>query len=254
MNNNNNNNNNNGENADLKRQLEALQQKVNKICERNKQLEKRVDVLENTKRKLADQVESLESKIIVSEEVSTRLSLELDRLDQYNRRSNLIIKNIDLPANPDEETHEDVEEIVKKVIKDDLEMPDSIFKDIDKFHRNGFIKTQRGKRKQNIIVRFKSHASRYACLIKKKQLKSNKISPNLTRNRGKILHKASEIINEKKPSAIEFAFANIHGDLQIRLAEPCDGKKVHPFNSLNELDTFLLDNNLISNAIFDTSE
>ena len=44
-----NNNNNNNENADLKRQLEALQQKVNKICERNKQLEKRVGVLENVK-------------------------------------------------------------------------------------------------------------------------------------------------------------------------------------------------------------
>ena len=178
--------NNQSSEAELKRQIEALQQKVNKLCDRNKELEKRVDVLENSKRNLSEKVELLETKISISEEVSTRLSNELDRLDQYTRRSNLIIKNVELPENA-EETQRDVEEIVKKVIKGDLEMPDSILNDIDKFHRNGYIKNQRGKRTQNIIVRFKSHSSRYACLIKKKQKKYKKISPNLTRNRGKIL-------------------------------------------------------------------
>ena len=132
-------------------------------------------------------------------------------------------------------------------------MPDTVLADVDKFHRNGFVKTKHGKRQQNIIVKFKSHASRYACLIKKKQLKCKNIAPNLSKNRGKILHKASELINEKKPSTVKFVFANIHGDLQIRLAEPCNGKMVHPFNSLKELDNFLLENNLIISPIFDTS-
>ena len=38
--------------AELKRQLESLQQKVNKHANNNKSLEEKVDVLENTKRKL----------------------------------------------------------------------------------------------------------------------------------------------------------------------------------------------------------
>ena len=122
--------------------------------------------------------------------------------------------------------------------------------DIDKFHRNGFIKKSGHKQTQNIIVKFKSHESRYECLRQKKVTKSKKIAPNLTRNRGKLLHEVSSIIKDNKIDAIEFAFANIHGDLQIRLAEPVEGSKVHPFESLKELDDFLLGNNVIPESYF----
>ena len=112
--------------AELKRQLESLQQKVNKLANNNKSLEEKVDVLENTKRKLIDRVEILETKMSVSENVTSRLTAELDRLDQYNRRSNLVIKNINLPDDPKSETQDDIKVIVKKVIKEDLQLPDTI--------------------------------------------------------------------------------------------------------------------------------
>ena len=147
------------------KQLEALQQKVNKLATKNKNLEERVDILENTKRKLCDKVELLESKIIISEGVTSKLVREVDRLDQYNRRSNLIIKNIELKEN---KTYKDVEKIVNKVLKEDLDLPAEVLNDIDKFHCNGFVKKiSENKKKQNIIVRFKSHSSSYACLSKK---------------------------------------------------------------------------------------
>lgn len=246
----NNNNNNNADVAELKKQIEALQQKVNKLFNKNKTLEERVDVLDNTKRKLTDKVEALESKVAICEVVNFNLSNEVDRLDQYTRRSNIIIKNIKLPDDPKQETNEDVKKIVKKAIKDDLKLPDTILEDVDKFHRNGIIKQNGGIKTQNVIVRFKSHSSRYACLLKKRDLKSNKIAPNLTRKRGQLLFNTTKIIKDKMLSQIEFVFANIHGDLQVRLAEPIEGTKVHPFDSLKQLDDFLLTHNVISESCF----
>ena len=243
-------NNNTNNEAELKRQIESLQQKVNKLFAKNKSLEERVDVLENTKRKLSDKVEALESKMAVCEVINSNLSIEVDRLDQYTRRSNMIIKNMDLPDDPKQETNEDIKKLVKKVIKDDLKLPDSIFDDVDKFHRNGLVKNNGNKKTQNVIVRFKSHNSRYVCLMKKKEMKYKKIAPNLTRKRSKLLFDTSTIIKDKLLTQIEFAFANIHGDLHVRLAEPIKGSKVHPFNSMKQLDDFLLDNNVISESCF----
>ena len=96
----------------------------------------------------------------ICEVVNSNLSIEVDRLDQYTRRSNIIIKNIKLPDDPKQETNEDIKNIVKNVLKDDLKLPDSILDDVDKFHRNGMIKNNGSKKIQNVIVRFKTHTSR----------------------------------------------------------------------------------------------
>ena len=108
------------------------------------------------------------------------------------------------------------------------------------------------KKTQNVIVRFKSHSSRYACLMKKKEMKCKKIAPNLTRKRSKLLFDTTNIIKDKLLTQIEFAFANINGDLHVRLAEPIEGSKVHPFSSLKQLDDFLLDHNVISESLCST--
>ena len=239
--------NNNNDIADLKRQLESLQNKVNKLVSKNKEVETRLDLAENKNRKLVDKIEELESTLIVNKEVTSRLSLEVDRLDQYGRRSNIILKNVDLP---DEESREEVRSIVMKTLKDDLKVNEKIINDIDKFHRTGFVKKANGKKKQNIIVRFKSHTSRYACLEKKKHSKSIKIAPNLTQRRGKMLYDASKIIEEKDIASVNFVFANNHGDLHVRLSEPLDGKSVFAFKNLEELDNLLLSNRLISQSYF----
>lgn len=242
------NNNNNTDTVELKRQLESLQQKFNKLFTRNKETESRLDLMENKNRKLEEKVEILEASLAINKEVTTRLSLEVDRLDQYTRRSNIILKNVELPIDR-KESPEEVKKIVLKTLKDDLQMNNEVISDIDKFHRTGYVKNNKGKKQQNIIVRFKSHCSRYACMEKKKR-SNTKLAPNLTHRRGKLLYDASQIIKDNEITAIEFVFANINGDLQVRLAEPLDGKSVYPFKNFDELDDLLLSNRLIQQSYF----
>ena len=85
---------------------------------------------------------------------------------------------------------------------------------------------------------------------KNKQRKQNLLGPNLTRTRGKLLYEASQTIKDKKLSGVQFVFANIHGDLHVRLTNPCNDSEVHPFETLQDLDTFLMDNGIINESCF----
>ena len=132
-----------------------------------------------------------------------------------------------------------------------MQLSDEVVNDIDKYHRTGYSKRNKnGKKTQNIRIRFKTHKSRYACLEKKKNAKTGKLSPNLTKKRGKILYDAGNIIKDKEINSIDFVFANRHGDLQVRLATPYEGKQVFPFYSLQDLDDFLLERRLIDEPKF----
>ena len=86
--------------------------------------------------KLEGKIDVLEARVAIAENVSDKLCLELDRLDQYHRRSNIIIRNAVLPDN---ETDQAVEGIVKKVIEKDLKLPEATA-DLDKFHRVGRVR------------------------------------------------------------------------------------------------------------------
>ena len=215
--------------AELKRQVELM--------------EARITVLESSNKSLEGKVESLESRVKISERVSDQLSLDLDRLDQYHRRSNIIIRDVFVP---EKETLEDVKKNVHNIITKDLGLPKMVSK-IDKLHRVGIIKEKDGKKMQNVIVRFKSHFARYAVYNERKKAKNIKISTNLTKRRGKLLFDVSNAV--KEVGNVQFCFANINGDLKIRLVEPYNGKQVFSFNSLNELNSLLLKMGLIEESI-----
>ena len=117
-------------------------------------------------------------------------------------------------------------------------------KDIDKTHRVGRVRNlNNGKKVQNIVVRFRSHRSRYNVYFKKDQLKNGlKIGPHLTNHRAKLLYDslyASEI------DGVEFTYANLHGDLCVRLTRVHNEKQVHQFTSLEELHQILVDAKLV---------
>ena len=209
-------------------------------------MERKLDLVVNKNRKLEEKLEELESIILVNKEVTTKLSQELDRLDQYHRQSNIVLKNVKLPEN---EKDEDVKALVLKSLKDELNMDENVIADIDKFHRIGYIKKNGDKKTQNIIVRFKSYSSRYEWLKNKKRSKTIKLAPNLTKKRGKMLYDATKILDDNTISAIDFVFANIHGDLQVRLAEPLDNTYVFPFNSIEDLDD-LINKEVLQNRVF----
>ena len=130
-------------------------------------LEAKVACLEERNKLLENKVEVLESQQVVSSKVTKELSKELDRLGQYSRRSNIVIKNV---FRPETETNEDVEKVVTDIIKNDLKLPNEI-NNIDKLHRIGKVKMRNGKKNQDVIVRFKTHALRYNVFTASKSTK-----------------------------------------------------------------------------------
>ena len=137
-----------GENNDeitlLKQQIESLTTKLETISKDN-------DILRN-------RVEVLESSVEIGKNTSAKLRIEIDRLDQYQRRSNLILKNVVIPEN---QSQEGDTEFVKNLLQDEMKMQHA-FSGADKLHRTGKRRTTTsGKKNQDIINRFKSHSARY---------------------------------------------------------------------------------------------
>ena len=100
--------NNNNKNSAAASSSHKLNESIDELKQQIGQLQSKVNTLEN-------KVELLESEVIISKSVSNTLSKEIDRLDQYHRRSNIIIKNIFLP---EKESDEDIKNKVVKIIKD----------------------------------------------------------------------------------------------------------------------------------------
>ena len=67
---------------------------------------------------LENRVGILEDKNAVLEKVTSNLEKELDRLDQYGRRSNVILRNLELPAGKEDETV--IEKTVKEIVANQL--------------------------------------------------------------------------------------------------------------------------------------
>lgn len=66
------------------------------MAETTKNLSTWCDLIKNKNRKLEEKVEILVSKIIISESVTTKSCLLSDRHDQYNCRSNVITKHLEI--------------------------------------------------------------------------------------------------------------------------------------------------------------
>ena len=104
--------------------------------------------------------------------------------------------------------------------------------ELDKCHRLG--KAKDGK--QSTIIRFKSHsfrASVYASRNNIQNKKKLKVKLSLTKRRTKIINYAHRI-TESVPEVM-FAYADVNGNLKIRLHEQREGKYTFPFNSIDSL-------------------
>ena len=138
-----------------------------------------------------------------------------------------MFRNVFVPEN---ESVEQVEDKVRKFMGT-MGLP-SLANELDKSHRLGPTKNINGKNHQDIIVRFKSHSARYAVYNKRKSLPNIRISPNLTKKRGKLLSNAVELTENIQTNDWGFVFANSHGDLLVRLKDKYEGKHYHSFNSI----------------------
>ena len=123
--------------------------------------------------------------------------------------------------------------------KEELNLP-SEAGDIDKSHRIGKVIEKDGKKNQNVIVRFRAHASRYSVFLKT----SAQISPNLTAKRNKLLTEAINLVDTI--DGVNFVYTDIHGDTKVRLKEAFNGKFVFAFYSIEELNKLLVDMNVLN--------
>ena len=200
----------NEELAELKTKLIALESKVN--CLENK-------------------VGALNNRLEVNNHVNDVLNEQIDSLQQYTRRNTIILDGV--PSKP-KETVSDVESKVKDILIKNFKVNEkSLELEYDKSHR-----ISKGKDKP-IIIRFKSHAFRSNLYQRRKKgnNKDYKLRVSLTNKRLDLLNKGREKI-EDHPD-IDFIYANINGDITIRMKEELDSRYTFRINSLNDIDQIL---------------
>ena len=201
---------------------------LNQLRERLKTVEGQITTLKDDNKLLKARVLVLEDQVAIATNTSEKLRVEVDRLDQYHRRSNIVLKNV---AVPKKQSQDEDEKFVERLFTKELKLNDA-YADVDKLHRLGPIRNNNGKKTQDIIVRFRSHAMRYKVFDQRKKSKT-KIRPNLTKRRGEMLYRASKLV--ENVDAVHFVFANEHGDLVLRLNEKVEDKQYFDFKTMEDL-------------------
>ena len=204
--------------AQLQEKVEILEAQLLEVIEDSKRKDDRLKKLEDRIQQLeADELKNA-SYLAVQRNVSTLLSNRVSQLEQYTRRYSVIVSGV--KKNPNE-SKEKVREEVNALLQEAKSTTTLI--DVDKCHRNGPTFGD----SQDIIVRFKSHEAKESFYRNRKNIKSReiKVKPSLSRDNNNLLKDAREQIKcftsnpEMYENPPEFAFANIHGDLQVKLAK-----------------------------------
>ena len=216
------------------------QQIINNLNAKVQEYAKRFQLLEA-------RIEKFEASEAVLKTVTNNLRDELDSLDQFGRRSNLLIRNVEINDTDSKDADQKkIETVVNDLISKKLKLP-ACAAQVDKLHRVGKKKERDNKKFQNIVVRFTSHRARYEVYRKKTDLTNGlKFNPQLTKRRGKLLSDSIQIA--EKVDEIDFAYANIHGDICVRFKEAVNGTESFSFTSkegllrkLKDLDIVDLD-------------
>lgn len=212
--------------AQLQEIVEKQEDIINKLNEdatakneKMKELEKKIYLLEG-------KIDKNTSLNFVRERVTDELKSQLTDLQQYTRRYSVVIAGVEKQNNESEE--------VKKVLKEAKSV--TTFNDVDKFHRVGPVKNN----KQDVIVRFKSHTAKENFYKNRKNVNKNvKIKPSLAPGRKELLNDAVNFLAEYENSSLKnqphFVFADMHGNLKLKMTHRVEGKMFFKFNSLEEL-------------------
>ena len=168
--------------------------------------------------KLEQKVDYQQSLISIKDCVVKALEGEIHRLQQYTRRYSVNIVGIPKPRG------EKVVDLQKKV-EDIITSTDSGISpaDIDKLHRNGRAKGE----EQDTIVRFKTHAAKEAFYKRRKTIQETHrnilIRPSLSPAQKSLLDDARDFLKTSKfketkcVNPPEFVFANVHGNIQVKM-------------------------------------
>ena len=206
-----------------RKEIDELKETVKSLSVNVVQLQKDMDVLN--------------SDLKISTNVSNVLRAEVDNLQQYSRRYSIVLDGV---APKQNESIAVVEKDVKTILTNKFSVnPAKLDQEFDKAHRIGVVRDG----KQSIIVRFKSHSFRAQLYAERKKYQGKpnnncKLRISLTAHRRKLLNTAKDKIQGHEK--IAFAYANINGDIKIRLANTCElEKKVVNVKSIDDVDNIL---------------
>ena len=129
--------------------------------------------------------------------------------------------------------------------------------DINKVHRNGPAKGA----EQDVILRFKSHSAKESFYKARKSLGVNrrdvKVRPSLAPAQKTLLNDARDYLDSQKnsilPNAPEFVFANIHGQVQVKMSQKCKNGLFVTIKSLEHLTSVIANANMLEESfkVFD---
>lgn len=194
---------------------------------------RKVALLEgNQCRQLAD--------IAIAQHMSKVLSENLDDLQQYSKRSCVVVDGIPLPPldrQSDPKINDLLEDEIRTMLSNELDIaPSKIATEFDKAHRIGPIDDNGN---QAVIVKFKSHSFRSHIYGNRKKIQNKKIKIkiSLTPERRKLLNIATEM-TEENPN-VDFVFADPNGNLKVKLKRRDHNNKMF-FNFKSELDLSLI--------------
>ena len=176
---------------------------------------------------LEDKIAELESELIVSKNVNKLLSQEVDDLHQYQRRACIILDGI-TPS--EHETTEEITRKAKNVMVKNLNFSEKeVDIELDKCHRLG--PARDGKQ----YTRFRSLAFKEKVYRKRKEIKGKKIKVklSLTKHRTRTIKYAHQITGNN--AEVNFAYADMNGNLKLRLRNSIGKKYVYEFKSKEEL-------------------
>ena len=175
----------------------------------------------------------LEKRLLESEgvlEVDSLLEQEVDNIEQYQHRACIIVNSI-TPVK--DQMEEQITAKTKNVLIKNLGFEErKVNEELNKCHDLGNAKDG----KQSTVIQLKSHsfqASVYASRNNIQNKKKLKVKLSLTKRRTRIINYAHRI-TESVPE-VKFAYADVNGNLKIRLHEQREGKYTFPFNSIDSL-------------------
>ena len=223
--------------------LEAQQLQITSQSSRIDKQAVTIELLQREIKSLKQESQMINAANVMKDCVIKSLQGEVNRLQQYTRRYSVVISGIDKPWGKEDvkELQTKVENIVTKI------NCDTKVEDIDKLHRNG---PARGK-DQEVIVRFKSHSAKETFYKNRSKLNDRqiKIRPSLSPHNKTLLHEARELVDSYASydgymsgmtNPPDFVFANVHGDLQVKMKKRVRKGMFFSFSSIEQLSMIIL--------------
>ena len=170
--------------------LAGVAESISLMNEKFKDINKKFDNYEKERKEKGKEIKDLKEKVLILSNEKKDLEQIIDRQEHHSQRNCILIHGVK------EEQNEDTDNVVVKLIKDNLE-EDVDLTELDRSHRIG--KKKSNGKARPIIVKFARYNVRRKVFYNKKKLKGKNISitESLTKFRMEKLQEARELYDRK---------------------------------------------------------